>query len=327
MLAPGLATAAIVAALVATSPAASAATRDPLVQPFAATSPWNTPLGNRAQYTAAGLGDGPVGIEAVVVVPAPAEAAAARLARTTCAVPGTGWLVLLDASALAATSYRCAGGTAGAGAKVDLTGQGMPGHRFSALLAPGGAVTAGELAGERPLRHALALSVPGTRLPAGTLLALPPRVAAGLRPRTAISRRLLAALRDYGGYVSATRTSAVRIRLRMDAGSTGSAGVAAGPDLDPVSRRDLATMVGELAVVTRPAPPSPSPGPPAPTPARPTPASAAAPAPAPVAVAARPVAETTPRGAPTPVLWSLAGLAATFLAIGLRGGRRLARGR
>ena len=305
--------------LVTAAPALAATSRDPLVQPFSATSPWNTPLGNEAEYTAAGLGDGPVGIDAVVVAPAPPDAAAARLVRETCAVRGTGWLVLVDAATLAATSHRCSGGAAGTGARVRLTGTGMPKGHATSLLAPGGAVSAAELAGERPLRHALALSVPGTQLPAGTLLALPPGLAAALRPRTATGRRLLAALRDYGAYVSATRTSAVRIRLRTDVAAAGDA--AGLPVLDATTRADLATMVGALAVVTK-RPRSTPPAAPVPAPS-PTASAQVAP---PVAVAARPVADVTPvRRAPGGVLWALAGAAVVLLVVGLRAGRRLAR--
>jgi hypothetical protein len=321
------------------APASADSGRNALVQPFSAASPWNTPLGDRADYAPAGLGDGPVGIESVLVAPARPGTAASRVARQACALPDTGWLVLVDTAALAATSFRCRGGAAGAAAPVPLTGRGMPSGRATLLPAPGGAVTAAELAAERPIRHALALSVPGTRFPAGTLLALPPRLAAGVEPRTATGRRLLAALRDYGAYVAVTRTTAVRIRLSTDAPTVGSAEV---PVLDAAARADIATLVGALAVVTNdgpgavggpgrrrvPPPPALAGAPHTAPPASPSPSPSTVattpPGPAPVAVATGPVVQVTPHRASAGVLWGLGALACALLAVGLRAGRRLA---
>ena len=96
--------------------------------------------------------------------------------------------------------------------------------------------------------------------------------------------------------MSATRTSAVRIRLRTDVAAAGDA--AGLPVLDATTRADLATMVGALAVVTK-RPRSTPPAAPVPAPS-PTASAQVAP---PVAVAARPVADVTPvRRAPGGVL-------------------------
>ena len=122
------------------SPAASPRPRDPLVQPFSATSPWNTPLGNEARVHRCRTRRRAGGHRGRRRRPRAADAAAARLGGTTCAVAGTGWLVLVDAATLAATSYRCGRRSGRGPARRSTSPDGAcPGHASRPCSRPAGA--------------------------------------------------------------------------------------------------------------------------------------------------------------------------------------------
>jgi hypothetical protein len=241
----------------------------------------------------------------------------------------------------------------------------------------GGSLRTGELTGSDPIRHALKLEVwsrylyddaatGGRRWPAlransgaltryrgsvpalrmGALLALPPRATAErLGVRSAAGRKIVAALRDYGGYV-VDDSSLDAVDLCVEHGAAADVVRRTGHALeaDPALQADMARIVAALAVVddngpasvgghgARRAPWAPplrtagSRG--AASTTRTETTRTATPAPSPLPIEARQVAEVEPaRDAPTVAVDAVAATALLLLALGLWGGRRLAGGR
>ncbi|HYY10373.1 MAG TPA: hypothetical protein VE781_05505, partial [Kineosporiaceae bacterium] len=243
--------------------------------------------------------------------------------------------------------------------RVALDGDGVPLRgTVAGLPGAGGALTAGELTGAQPVRHALALLVPaavlaqGTRWPAvrtdgtqaaagsglrlGALLALTPAVAARLAPASPAARRLVAALRDHGAYVAGVADGdAVELRVARTPGTPADA-VA----VPATVRAALTPALRALAVVDDNAPGTPggagarrpdaAPAPsPSATPRAAAPTPEASPPPAVVGTAAAQASTsrpTTPReSAPAGALAAIAVLAVGLLVAGLRAGRSAAR--
>ncbi len=262
--------------------------------------------------------------------------------------------------------------------ETSLYGDGITGgHGGSAMSSIGGSIRTGELTGTAPIRHALKLDVwsrylfydgatGGKRWPAlladrgaaqqyagtvkalrmGALLALPPSATVeSLGVRSAAGKKVLAALRDYGGYVVGdSGLDAVDLCVEHRASVDFRRSTGRALEADGGLRADMARMVGALAVVddntarsigghgvrrARWAPPFRAPG----SPARPAvPAgsatSAGTPGPSASAIAAAQVAQLEPiRSVPAPVVGALAGGALALLALGLWSGRRVAGGR
>jgi hypothetical protein len=262
--------------------------------------------------------------------------------------------------------------------ETSLYGDGIRGgHGGSAMSSIGGSIRTGELTGTAPIRHALKLDVwsrylfydpatGGKRWPAvladrgaaqeytgivkalrmGALLALPPSATAeSLGVRSAAGKKVLAALRDYGGYVvDDSGLDAVDLGVEHRASVDFRRRTGHALEADAGLRADMARMVRALAVVddntassigghgvrrARWAPPFRAPGSPAP---RAVPAAGAPgaviPRPSPSAIATGQVAQLEPiRSVPAPVVGALAGGALALLALGLWSGRRVAGGR
>ena len=254
---------------------------------------------------------------------------------------------------------------------TSLVGDGITGgSAASGMSSIGGSIRTGELTGSAPIRHALRLGVEsrylyydattgGRRWPAsrggaraperytgtvealrmGALLALPPdATAAGLRVRSTAGKKLLAALRDYGGYVvddSGLDAVDLGVEHRATVDFTKRAGHDIGADAG--LRVDMSRIATALAVVDDNsssaigghgarraawAPPLRVPGPSA-RKAAPAPTSG----PAASTIKAGQVAQLDEIGRPpAPTLWALAAAALGLLGIGLWGGRRLAGG-
>ncbi len=177
-----------------------AETRDPWLWPFAATSPWNMPIGSGAQYAPANLGNGiysTVDVDLLYRVPAgapvrnvyaPGAWGPGRCTGTnpqgTLAIPDN--LIVPDATSTStpnnASAFLMADGrtliqlnplarcTAGGNVygwrspNVDIYGEGLPGgHGGSGLSSIGGTIRLGELTGTAPIRHALKANLWGKK--------------------------------------------------------------------------------------------------------------------------------------------------------------------
>jgi hypothetical protein len=175
----------------------------------------------------------------------------------------------------------------------------------------------------------------------GALLALPPRATAErLGVGSATGRKIVAALRDYGGYVvDDSGLDAVNLCVEHGAAADVARRIGHALEADPGLQADMARIVAALAVVddngpasvgghgARRAPWAPllrtagSRGPAVTT-------RTTTPAPSPLPIDARQVAEVEPaRDAPTVAVTAVAATALLLLALGLWGGRRLAGGR
>ena len=169
-----------------------AETRDPWLWPFAATSPWNMPIGSGAQYAPANLqseSHSTVDVDLLYRVPAgapvrnvyaPGAWGPGRCTGTnpqgTLPIPDD--LIVPDATSTStpnnASAFLMADGrtlvqlnplarcTAGGNVygwrspNVDIYGEGLPGgHGGSGLSSIGGTLRLGELTGTAPIRHAL----------------------------------------------------------------------------------------------------------------------------------------------------------------------------
>jgi hypothetical protein len=279
-------------------------------------------------------------------------------------------LVSYDATA------RCTPGGALHGrwfGETSLHGDGIAGgHGGSGMSSIGGSIRTGELTGRAPIRHALKLEVwsrylfhdtatggkrwPATRadgdarqqyrgtveaLRMGALLALPPQAtAARLGVRSAAGRKVLAALRDYGGYVVGdSGRDAVDLCVEHQARVDFRKRTGHHLEADAGLRADMVRMAKALAVVDDNsasavgghgarraawAPPFRALG--APPPRASTAASTPAPGPAAVITAGEVVAIEPTRPAAVPTVWGLAVTAFGLLALGLWGGRRFAGG-
>ncbi|HYJ76653.1 MAG TPA: hypothetical protein VEV65_13690 [Kineosporiaceae bacterium] len=257
--------------------------------------------------------------------------------------------------------------------ETSLYGDGIAGgHGGSAMSSIGGSIRTGELTGRAPIRHALKLDVwgrylfydaatGGRRWPAtladggassqyrgrvralrmGALLALPPSAtAAELGVRSPIGRKVLAALRDYGGYV-VDESGLDAVELCVEHQATVDFRKRTGHDIeaDAGLRADMARMVRALAVVDDNgasavgghgarraawAPPFRAPGTPAPKAAPAAAAPRTLTTPPTSAIKAGQVAELAPvRQAPATALWALVAAALGLLLGGLWGGRRI----
>jgi hypothetical protein len=259
---------------------------------------------------------------------------------------------------------RCGASVGGRYAgRIRLDGLGVAlGGSVPGLPGPGGALTAAELAGRAPVRHALAVLVParllaaGSRWPAvradgtqsavtagsglrlGALLALRPAQAAQLRPASAAGRRLVAALRDHGAYVAGVAPGdALDLRVLRPAGAT--TGGSSAPRLPPALRADLLAAAADLSIVDDNAPASvggrvvrrvaaaapPAPATPAPAPA---PAPPAPPGQTPLTSAAyESTLELTVDvpAAPPAAVAGIVALAVALLVVGLHTGRAAVR--
>jgi hypothetical protein len=269
---------------------------------------------------------------------------------------------------------RCVPGAALHGVwsgETSLYGDGIAGGSAgSGMSSIGGSIRTDELTGKAPIRHALRLDIGsrylfydaatrGRRWPAsradaraaqqyagtvealrmGALLALPPgTTAAGLGVRSKAGTKVLAALRDYGGYVvEDSGADAVHLGVEHRADIDFRKRTGHHIQADAGLGADMARIVTALAVVddnsasaigghgTRRAPWAPPlrvPG----APARKIPPTPTA-APAASAIKAGQVAQLDRIGQP-PVLtlWALAVAALGLLGIGLWSGRRLAGG-
>src|SRR4051794_2907347 len=258
--------------------------------------------------------------------------------------------------------------------ETSLYGDGIAGgHGGSGMSSIGGSIRTGELTGRTPIRHALKLDVWGrylfydaatggkrwpalladggaaqqyagsvTALRMGTLLALPPSAtAAMLGVRSAAGRKVLAALRDYGGYVvDDSGLDAVDLCLEHQATVDFRKRTGHEIEADAGLRADMARMVQALAVVDDNsaatvgghgprraawAPPFRAAGASVPAAAITTPGATSTPSgPAVSAIGVAQVADLeTVRRAPAPTVWALVLAALGLLAAGLWGGRRL----
>ncbi len=173
--------------LAGSAPALAATRRDPVQQPFAVDSIWNTPVGLDARYVPASLPPRPVEVERVTVVTAAVGERRVRVLAPDCVTPtrrralpasvqapetpGTLAVVAGDRRTVETwTSARGCGTSIGAryAGRTRLDGDGVPvGGRVVGLPGLGGTLRAAELQGDAPVRHALALLVPARYLAPG----------------------------------------------------------------------------------------------------------------------------------------------------------------
>jgi hypothetical protein len=180
--------AAVMLGAVPALPASAATRRDPALQPFAATSIWNTPLGQDARYVPAGLRTPAVGVGLVTVATTTAKDPVVRMSSADCTVAGrprrlpasvqlpevrtpqTLVVVAPDGRTVDTwTSATACGSSLGGryGGRTRLDGDGVPlGGAVAGLPGLGGALRGQELTGRVPVRHALALLVPARDLAA-----------------------------------------------------------------------------------------------------------------------------------------------------------------
>jgi len=180
-------------ALLATPPASAAVPapggRDWALQPFAASSVWNTPIGRDARYVPAGLRTSAVGVGLVTVAGTTATDPVARVLSPDCTVAGKRRRLpaTVDLPAVRTpqtlsvvapngrtvdtwlSATRCGSSLGGRYAgRTRLDGDGVPlGGSVAGLPGIGGALRGQELTGTVPVRHALALLVPARDLAAG----------------------------------------------------------------------------------------------------------------------------------------------------------------
>jgi hypothetical protein len=264
--------------LVGGAPALAATRRDPALQPFAADSIWNTPVGRSAQYVPAGLPSRAVTVDRVTVVQAVAGERPAPVLAPDCTTPARqrtlpasvqapatpGTLVVVAGDGRAAeswTSARRCGDAIGAryAGRTRLDGDGVPtGGRVAGLPGLGGTLRAAELRGRVPVRHTLALLVPARYLAPGNRW--PAVRTDGTRSTTTAGPALrvgaLLALRpaDAAGLTPATPLGETLVAALRDHGAY-VAGVAdtfrvraEGP-VEPGALRDLQAALAALAVV------------------------------------------------------------------------------
>ncbi len=180
---------AALALLALAAPAAAAPGRDPSVQPFDATSLWNTSIGRDARYVPAGLQTPAVGLDLVTVAAVGAGDPVAPVLSPDCSIAGKprrmpASLALPSTSASQTLAVvgrdgrtvdtwtaarRCGTSVGGRYAgRTRLDGDGVPvGGSVAGLPGIGGALRQDEVTGKVPVRHALAVLVPARRLAAG----------------------------------------------------------------------------------------------------------------------------------------------------------------